>query len=153
MSRRHAKAPKMSAVDSQKVLHELDAWCRRERAGRLSWRYLEEFSGFTRQALSSRKEIAERFGEAKAANRPNNAPERRAPKNTDQRIIDLQREIDQLRAVINRYDERWARYARNAALRGVDLRLLDEPLDPPARSDVRVRRIKQPRGSRARAYK
>lgn len=140
MSRKRARTPKMTTADIERVLHELDAWCRRERSGRLGWRHLEEFSGFTRQALSGHDKIAERFGAAKAANRPTNAAQRVKPKGTDQRVIDLQREIEQLRGVINRYDERWARYARNAALLGINLLRLDEPLDPPARADVRARR-------------
>ena len=32
----------MSNEDKQGVLHELDAWCRRERVGRLTWARLEE---------------------------------------------------------------------------------------------------------------
>lgn len=151
MSRKRAKTPKMSAADIQNVLHELDAWCRRERPGRLSWRHLETFSGFTRQALSGRDEIAERFGAAKTVNRPSSAAQRRAPKNSDQRIIDLQRDIEHLRAVINRYDERWARYARNASLQGVDLARLDEPLDPPARASVHVVRRRGKQGRRGSA--
>lgn len=137
MSRKRAKTPKMTTADIERVLHELDAWCRRERSGRLGWRHLEEFSGFTRQALSGHDNIAERFGVAKAVNRPNNAVPHLKPKSTDQRVIDLQREIEQLRGVINRYDERWARYARNAALLGYDMNRLDAPVDPPARTATR----------------
>lgn len=138
----------MSAEDIQKVLHELDAWCRRERTGRLRWRHLEDVSGFTRQALSSHSEIAVRFGQAKAVNRPGGNALKSKPKSVDQRVIDLQREIEQLRGIVNRYDERWARYARNAALRGIDLEVLDEPMDPPARADVRAHRTRFAGGTR-----
>jgi len=127
----------MSAEDIQTVLHELDGWCRRERAGRLGWKRLEAVSGFTRQALSSHPEIAERFGQAKATNRRGGSGLKCRPRGVDQRVIDLQRQVEQLRGIISRYDERWACYARNAALRGIDLAILDEPLEPPARSGTR----------------
>jgi len=130
----------MTQENVQAVLQELDAWCRGERPGRLGWKKLEEFSGFTRQALSDHEDIAQRFGQAKAANRPKSNGQKSAPKTVDQRITELQREIESLRGLINRYDERWARYARNAALRGIDLQALDEPMDPPARANVRVHR-------------
>jgi hypothetical protein len=130
----------MTSADIQKALHELDAWYRGERQGRLSWKILEDKLGFTRQALSSHDEIAERFSQAKAANRPRDTVGRATPKGTDQRILDLQREVERLRAIINRYDERWSRYARNAALHGISLELLDEPMDPPARTAVRANR-------------
>lgn len=138
--RRKRRVPKMTSADIQKALHELDAWYRGERQGRLSWKILEDKLGFTRQGLSSHDEIAERFAEAKTANRPRGKVSKAPPKSTDQRILDLQREVGTLRAIINRYDERWARYARNAALRGISLELLDEPMDPPARTVVRANR-------------
>lgn len=138
MTPKRRKVPKMSPEHRQKVLHELDAWCRRERPGRLTWARVEEMSGFTRQALSNHRDIVERYSAAKAASRLGNiryAP----PKSADQRILDLNREIEGLKSIINRYDERWARYARNAALLGYDLERLEEPLEPPARAIVRVR--------------
>lgn len=147
---RKRKVPKMLVQDIHRALHELDAWCRGERVGRLTWDRLAESVGFTRQALSSHDEIAKRFGEAKAINRPRSSKERLAPKSADQRILDLKREIEGLRAIINRYDERWARYARNAALHRIDLRLLDEPMDPPARASVRARALAAPTGRCAR---
>lgn len=147
MPRKQRKVPKMTPEDVQNVLHELDAWCRGERPGRLGWKFLVAFSGFSRQALSSHDEIAERYGQVKAANRPAVA-RKAAPKSVDQRIIDLQRELESLKAVVNRYDERWARYARNAALRGIDLAALDAPMDPPARANVRSHRSKAGRSSR-----
>lgn len=143
---RKRKVPKMSAEDVQRALHELDAWCRGEREGRLTWDRLAQVVRFTRQALSSHEEIAKRFGEAKVANRPRGSKIKAAPKSVDQRVLDLQREIEGLRTVINRYDERWARYARNAALHRIDLRLLDEPMDPPARANVRAHNKSTGRG-------
>ena len=138
MASKRRKIPKISAADIQKVLHELDAWCRQERLGRLGWKVLEDLSGFTRQALSSHAEIANRYGEAKAINRAGARVDAPRPKTADQRIVDLQREIERLKGIVNRYDERWARYARNAALRGINLELLDEPMTAPARANVRV---------------
>jgi hypothetical protein len=145
---RKRKVPKMSVDDIRRTLHELDAWCRGERAGRLTWNRLEESVGFSRQALSAHNEVAERFGEAKVINRPLDTVSKPATKNPDERVLDLQREIEGLRATINRYDERWARYARNAGLHRIDLKLLDEPMDPPARANVRSRRKKDQSGGR-----
>ena len=140
MTPKRRKVPKMSAADKQRVLHELDAWCRGERVGRLTWARLEEVSGFTRQALSSHPDIVERYGDAKAVNRPGNKARISRPKSNDQRVLDLQREVERLKSIINRYDERWAIYARNAALAGFDLERLEAPMDPPARGPVRVMR-------------
>jgi len=140
VTRKRSRFPKMSNEDKQGVLHELDAWCRRERAGRLTWARLEELSGFTRQALSSHPEIVERYGRAKVLNRPGSQEAAQPRETTDQRILDLQRDVDNLKALLNRYDERWARYARNAALLGYDLDRLGEPMDPPARAVVRIAR-------------
>ncbi len=141
VSGKRRKVPKISPVDKQRLLHELDAWCRRERHGRLTWARLEEMSGFTRQALSSHPDVVERYGEAKAINRPDkNARSASRPETANQRVLDLQREIERLKSIISRYDERWARYARNASLLGYDLERLDEPIDPPARTMVRAHR-------------
>lgn len=140
MTRKRRKFPKMSNEDKLKILHELDAWCRRERAGRLTWARLEEVSGFTRQALSSHQDVVEGYGRAKAINRPGAQEPAQPRKTTDQRILDLQRDAENLKAIVNRYDERWARYARNAALLGYDLDRLGEPMDPPARAVVRIAR-------------
>lgn len=139
--KRGRKVLKMSTEDKQRVLHELDAWCRGERPGRLTWVRLEEVSGFTRQALSSHREIVERYREAKTINSPNGKnPSGSRPKTFDQRVLDLQREVERLRSIINRYDERWACYARNAAVLGYDLERLGEAMEPPARVAVRVGR-------------
>ncbi|MGE1152106.1 protein kinase [Pseudomonas kitaguniensis] len=62
-----SKARRMSSVDIRLIIHELDAWARGERTGELSWSLVEEYSGFTRQALNSRPEIKAAFGTAKAA--------------------------------------------------------------------------------------
>jgi hypothetical protein len=78
-------------------------------------------------ALSSHKEIAERYGQAKACNRPDNRT-KPTPKGVYQRVIDLQRKVEQLEALINRYDERWAHYARNAAVLGNDSERLDQAI-------------------------
>jgi len=140
--RRKRKVPKISRDDKQKTLDELDAWCRGERRGQITWKRLVAAVGFTRQAWSERDDVAERFGQAKAADRPTAAVSKPPPKSADERVLDLKREVEGLKALINRYDERWARYARNAALRGIDLRVLDEAMDPPARAMVKSRRAK-----------
>lgn len=106
----------------------------------LTWARLEDVSGFTRQALLNHPEIVERYGEAKAFNLPAVKTKMVNPKTADQRIIDLRREIDRLETLINRYDERWARYARNATLLGYDLERLEQPMDPPARVRVMVQK-------------
>jgi hypothetical protein len=134
------KVPKMSTADVEKVLQELDAWCRRERPGRLTWERLEEFAGFTRQALSANESIAQRYGEAKHGNSPARKVVTATPKSVNQRVLDLQRKVDELQAVINRYDVRWSNYAVNATLLGYDLERLEEAVMPPARAVVRVAR-------------
>ncbi|MCH5530978.1 protein kinase [Pseudomonas syringae pv. syringae] len=61
------RARRMSSVDIRLIIHELDCWARGERTGELSWSLVEEYSGFTRQALNSRPEIKAAFGTAKVA--------------------------------------------------------------------------------------
>jgi hypothetical protein len=109
----------------------------------LTWERLEEFAGFTRQALSANESIAERYGEAKHGNSARRKVVTATPKSLDQRVIDLQRKVDELQAIINRYDVRWSNYAVNATLLGYDLERLEEPVMPPARAVVRV--AKRPR--------
>lgn len=129
--------PKISDVDTARVLEELDAWCRRERPGKLTWAALEDFSGFSRQSLSTHSEIKERYDAAKAVLR---GKQKRtyAPKPIDEQVAALREEVATLKGIIQRYDERWARYALNAARLGLDIERLDAAMDPPARSYVRT---------------
>jgi len=136
MLKKVRKTPKMSVDDIDRVIAELDAWRRGERAGRLTWKRLEATSGFTRQALSAKDTICEAYGQIKAATRTSRGP--RPCKTDQQQLDDLRREIDRLKSVIARYDERWIRWTRNATLLGYDLDRLNEPLEPPARSHTRV---------------
>jgi hypothetical protein len=138
VARSQRKVPKMSAADIDKSLHELDAWVRHERPGRLTWQVLEEFAGFTRQALSANEAIAHRFGEAKHANRPEKQRVNKPRKTVDQQVVELNRKIKELEATINRYDVRFARWIHNAMLQGYKVDLLEEPMLPPARAHVRV---------------
>ena len=119
----------------------MDAWRRGEQPGRLTWKSLEDASGFTRQALASKPQIAEAYGIAKGASR-GDVRRVHAPKPEAQLVDDLRREIDQLKGIVMRYDDRWMRWTRNAAQLGYDIERLDEHLDPPARAFVRVVRSK-----------
>jgi len=132
--------PKIKDADVARILDELDAWCRRERPGKLTWAVLEKLSGFSSQSLSAHSEIQRRYDAAKAALRGN---ERRiyTPKPIDQQVTALREEVAMLKGIIQRYDERWARYALNAARLGWELERLDAPMDPPARAHVRVVRL------------
>jgi len=128
--------PKIGDAARVEILDELDAWCRRERPGKLTWQRLEEFSGFSRQSLSAHDELKRRYDAAKAVGRGDQP--RRAMRPIDQQVASLREELTSLKGIVQRYDERWARYALNAARIGLDLERLDAPLDLPARAVLRI---------------
>lgn len=137
-AKRPRSLPRLSVETVAKILDELDAWCRRERVGKLTWQRLEDFSGFSRQSLSAHDDIKQRYDVAKGVSRGDGR--KVSVKTEDEQVAALRKDLTVTKAIVQRYDERWARYALNAARLGYDLDRLDEPMDPPARAVVRVTR-------------
>lgn len=50
--RARSSSTRMTDADVQRVLHEMDFWMRGERTTLLTWKQLEEASGFSRQSLA-----------------------------------------------------------------------------------------------------
>ncbi|HTY53858.1 MAG TPA: hypothetical protein VMB26_01590 [Candidatus Binataceae bacterium] len=144
MSRKRSKAAATSAIrmgdrDVDKVLNELDQWLRGERSGVLTWKVLEDFAGFSRQTLSKKSRIVQLYDKAKATQRNT---ERTPPKSPDERFARLSAEVEHLRRVIDRYDERFARVAYWCNAKGISLSDLIEPM-PARHRDTERQRSKE----------
>lgn len=127
------------------IIAELGAYRRGERDGRLTWKKIVQFSGFSHVSLWKRKEICEAFRSARAALRKDATPTINKRRTPDERAAQLLLKIDGLKAVIQTYDELWVRYEYNMHRLGLDPEELRRPLDGLAREIVRsksVRRIR-----------
>ncbi len=148
MSKSRNAAPKtagrgrMTPATIKIVVDEIAAYGRSEREEPLSWAALVRFSGFSRISLWAKPAIKDAFQKAQEALRGDATPNIRAPRTTDERVLEMQKILEELRAIVRSYDERWALYEYNMHRLGHDPEELRRPLDPLARSQVRTRRIK-----------
>jgi len=124
------------------VIDEIAAYGRSEREEPLSWAALVKFSGFSRISLWAKPDIKDAFQKAQAGQRADATPNIKAPRTTDERLIAMQQTLEELRAIVRAYDERWALYEYNMHRLGHDPNEMRRPLDPLARGQVRARRIK-----------
>ncbi len=129
---------RMKPADVQSVVREISAWARGDREGVLTWSKLVEFSGFSRQSLWAKQTVKDKFEAAKRALKKETTP-KVARRTVDERVIAFQKEIAELKSIINRYDELWARIEYNSRAMGVDPKALRRPLRPLARELVRRR--------------
>jgi len=127
---------RMKQADVNTILRELTAWEKGQREGILTWDRLVKFSGFSRQTLWAKETIRARFDALKRARR-SKAPARPIVRTIDERIEKYEVEIQRLKAIINKYDELWARIEYNARVMGVDTDALRRPLRPLAREVTR----------------
>ena len=123
--------PKMSAADVQHAVRELQAWGDGQRSAKLSWRLIEKITGFSRQSLSAKPDIAKAFDAAKRSLRAGRPPRR--PRADDY----LEQKLDSLKAQLKQYEqyeaenlERWARIAYHCRGKGFSIDDLDKPLPP-----------------------
>lgn len=128
----------MTPADVQSVIREIAAWGRGDREGVLTWDKLVLFSGFSRQSLWAKQSIKVKFEAAKRALKTDPVP-KVTRRTVDERVVAYQRQIAELKSVINRYDELWARIEYNSRTMGVDPDALRKPLRPLARELVRKR--------------
>jgi len=132
----------MTPATIKTVVDEIAAYGRSEREEPLSWAALVKFSGFSRISLWAKPAIKEAFQKAQEALRADATPTIKAPRVTDERVLAMQETLEELRAIVRSYDERWALYEYNMHRLGHDPEELRRPLDPLARGQVRARRIK-----------
>lgn len=129
---------RMTPADVQSVAREIAAWSRGDREGVLTWEKLVEFSGFSRQSLWAKESIKDKFESAKRAIKKDPIP-KVTRRTVDERVVAYQKQIAELKSVVNRYDELWARIEYNSRAMGVDPNALRKPLRPLARDLVRKR--------------
>ena len=140
--RKAAGRGRMTPATIKTVVDEIAAYGRSEREEPLSWAALVKFSGFSRISLWAKPAIKEAFQKAQEALRADATPTIKAPRVTDGRVLAMQETLEELRAIVRSYDERWALYEYNMHRLGHDPEELRRPLDPLARGQVRARRIK-----------
>ena len=133
---------RMTASTVASILAEIDAYERGERNKPLTWRALEEFSGFSHVSMWKRREVRDAFQAAKARMRADATPTVTPPRTTDERIVAMQAQIDALREIVRAYDEQWICYEYNAQRIGVDAEELRKPIVAVQRVPVRSPRLK-----------
>jgi hypothetical protein len=123
--------PKMTEQDIQYVIKELEAWRDGARGKSLTWALLEKVSGFSRQTLSNKAGIAEKYEEAKTA--LSNGLRPRIPKSEDflsDRITQLEKELARYELLEQQWLERWMRIAYHVRGKGYTIDDFDQPLPP-----------------------
>jgi len=121
----------MSTADIQYAVRELQAWSEGQRGPKLSWELMEKVTGFRRQSLSAKREIANAFGEAKKSLRVGRPVKRpRADDFLEQRLQSLQAELERYKQYEQANLERWARIAYHCRGKGFSIDDLDKPLPP-----------------------
>jgi hypothetical protein len=124
------------------VLAEIEAYRRGEREAQLTWKALCEFSGFSHVSLWKKPAIKSAFTEVRQSQRVDATPAMKIPKTGDERVLGLEKTIDDLRSTIRAYDELWAFYEHNTQRLGINPDELRRPLDSVARETVRSRRMR-----------
>ncbi len=119
----------MALTDVEYVLKELKAWREGQRGSRLVWEILAKSSGFSRQALSGKTEIADAYAETQVALKAGLKP--KPPKESDfleNRIAHLEAEVKRYQALEAVWLERFVRYAYHCRGEGISVDKLDRPI-------------------------
>lgn len=129
---RATRGRRMSIADIRSIVRELDCWAKGERTGDLSWGLVEEYSGFTRQALNARPEIKAAFGTAKAGLKGGLAKARMDAVADNASLIAenhrLKTEIGLHIAREAGWKARWQRIAYHIRAKGIQVSHVDRPL-------------------------
>lgn len=130
------QARRIGPAELTQILDHLNEWIGGRIPGKLSWQHLERFSGFSRQALSGKNEIATLFERVKITQR--DGVQRKRPATVDDRIQRLRAQVQELRHTLDNYDDRWSRIAYHCSAQNIDLDALQRPLPPLNRGELRV---------------
>lgn len=132
----------MTPATIKAVVDEIAAYGRSERDEPLSWAALAKYSGFSRISLWAKPAIKYAFQRAQKELRSDATPNIKAPRTADERVVAMQQTIEELQDIVRAYDERWAVYEYNLHRLGYDPDEMRRPLDPLARNQVRIRRMR-----------
>lgn len=121
---------RMTDLDIQMVVEEIDAWGRFERGRKLSWSVLEKIFPFTRQTMYSKEPIVVAFKSAKEALSTGKASSvtQKAFVKDDLKLQRLRKRIKELEIQIEGFQELWVRYEFNALRHGIDPEILRKGL-------------------------
>lgn len=128
------RVPKMTASDLQYALKELEAWRDGQRGRRLSWNLLEKATGFSRQTLCVKPELASLYAEAKSA-LAKGLPARR-PKPEDfleDKLEHLESELARYKQLEDQWLEKWVRIAFHSRAKNLSIDDFDKPLPAASR--------------------
>jgi hypothetical protein len=140
MTAQAVKRARMTPATVAAIVAEIKAYERGERHGKLTWKALEAFSGFSKPALWAKPDIKKAVRRVLNAQRANATPAGKERRTPDERISALEGTVEALRENIRAYDELWALYEYNVQRMGWDPNELRRPMDPTARVTVRRRR-------------
>ena len=125
--------------DSCKLIVILAA---RSGKNKVTWKELEQETGFTRQALSKKEAIVKAY---KEANQSSNILEdigRRAEE-TQSKLDKIKEENIKLKKLLADYDETFVRWFANATSRGMSIEELEAPLPHSMKTKARLKDLKK----------
>lgn len=109
---------------------------------KVTWKELEQETGFTRQALSKKEAIVKAY---KEANQSSNILEdigRRAEE-TQSKLDKIKEENIKLKKLLADYDETFVRWFANATSRGMSIEELEAPLPHSMKTKARLKDLKK----------
>lgn len=130
MKQKHNGKGHITEKEINLILKELNKWSEGERGKKLSWQYLENLSGYSRQSLYTKPQIKELYFKIKKTIRSESPKEgsNKYRQTLEQRIKFLQHQVTELEEQKNSWLELWARYHYNANTSGIDIQVLEKPL-------------------------
>ena len=135
---KHSKFARLSDEDKARIIDQLDRWGRGEIEQKLTWKALEDRSGFSRQSLSSHDDIkhAKLAAEIALKNLPN------AKQATAEEVQRLKNQVEALQQQVADHErrerlwrERWQRIAFNVRQKGMQMHQIDAPTEGDLPSD------------------
>lgn len=115
---------RMTDLDIQMVVEEINAWGNFERSRKLTWSVLEKIFPFTRQTLYSKEAIKDAFEDAKIALSTGKKVQNKVVEEDDLQTQRLRKRIKELEIQVESFQELWVRYELNALRHGIDPEVL-----------------------------
>lgn len=112
---------RMTNLDIQMVVEEINAWANGERSKKLTWKVLENVFPFTRQTMYSKSEIKIAYEKAQIALRTGKKPKiaNYSRQSDELKIQRLKARIRELEKQIEEFQELWVRYEYQALKKGL----------------------------------